>query len=59
MEKPNTFTQFTNANISLYRKIVQYLFLATVVLIGIKFAMFVSQLEKGMVPTVTDRKSVV
>ena len=40
-------------DIQLYRKIVQYLFLATVVLIGIKFTMFVSQLENGMVPTIT------
>ena len=53
MEKPNTFKQFTTANISLYRKIVQYLFLATVVLIGIKYTIFVNQLEKGMLPTVT------
>jgi polyferredoxin len=40
-------------DIQLYRKIIQYLFLATVVLIGIKFTLFVSQLENGMVPTVT------
>jgi len=40
-------------DIQLYRKLIQYLFLATVVLIGIKFTMFVSQLENGMVPTVT------
>ncbi len=53
MEKPNTFKQFTTANISLYRKIVQYLFLATVVLIGIKYTLFVIQLENGMLPTVT------
>ena len=40
-------------DIQLYRKIIQYLFLATVVLIGIKFSIFVNQLESGMVPTVT------
>ena len=40
-------------DIQLYRKLIQYLFLATVVLIGIKFTLFVSQLEDGMVPTVT------
>ena len=40
-------------DIQLCRKLIQYLFLATVVLIGIKFTMFVSQLEKGLVPTVT------
>ncbi len=41
------------SNIQLYRKIVQYLFLATVVLIGIKFTLFVGQLEKGMTPTIS------
>jgi hypothetical protein len=40
-------------DIQLYRKIIQYLFLATVVLIGIQFTLFVNQLESGMVPTVT------
>ena len=40
-------------DIQLYRKIVQYLFLSTVVLIGIKFTIFVNQLENGMLPTVT------
>ena len=40
-------------DIQLYRKLIQYLFLATVVLIGLKFTLFVSQLEDGMVPTVT------
>ena len=53
MEKTNIFKQFANTNVSLYRKIVQYLFLAIVVLIGIKFTLFVNQLENGMVPTVT------
>jgi NapH/MauN family ferredoxin-type protein len=42
-----------HADIQLYRKFIQYLFLATVVLIGIKFALFVDQLENGMLPTVT------
>ena len=40
-------------DIQLYRKLIQYLFLATVVLIGIKFTIFVNQLESGMLPTVT------
>jgi polyferredoxin len=40
-------------DIQLYRKIIQYLFLATVVLIGIQFTIFVNQLESGMLPTVT------
>ena len=41
------------ADIQLIRKIVQYLFLATVILIGIQFAVFVGQLENGTRPTVT------
>jgi len=41
------------ADIQLYRNVIQHLFLATVVLIGIKFTIFVSQLESGMMPTVT------
>lgn len=45
--------KFSPADIQLYRKIVQYLFLATVILIGIKFTIFVSQLENGVRPTVT------
>jgi len=40
-------------NIQIYRKIVQYLFLAVIVLIGVQFAVFVSQLEKGNLPTIT------
>ncbi len=44
--------KFSRADIQLYRKIVQYLFLATIVLIGIKFFIFVSQLENGIRPTV-------
>jgi hypothetical protein len=35
------------------RKIVQYSFLALIVLIGVQFALFVNQLEKGLLPTVT------
>lgn len=45
--------QRSHSNIQLYRKIVQYLFLATVVFIGIKFTLFVGQLEKGMTPTIS------
>jgi len=40
-------------NIQWFRKMVQYLFLATVVLIGIKFSIFVNQLASGISPTVT------
>ena len=43
----------SHSNIQLYRRIVQYVFLATVVLIGIKFTLFVGQLEKGMTPTIS------
>ena len=40
-------------NIQIYRKIVQYLFLAVTLLIGVQFSIFVSQLEKGILPTMT------
>ena len=43
----------TNHNIQAYRKIVQYLFLAVTLLIGVQFSIFVSQLEKGLLPTMT------
>jgi polyferredoxin len=36
-----------------YRKIAQYLFLATILWIGAKFTIFVNQLETGMLPTVS------
>jgi polyferredoxin len=42
-----------NNNIQIYRKIVQYFFLAVIVLIGVQFSLFVSQLEKGNLPTIT------
>ena len=45
--------QLSQPNIQWFRKIVQYLFLATVVLIGIKFSIFVNQLASGMSPTIT------
>ncbi len=50
---PNNSKQLSKPNIQWYRKIVQYLFLAIVVLIGIKFSIFVSQLTSGISPTVT------
>jgi len=40
-------------NIQIYRKIVQYLFLGVTLLIGVQFAIFVHQLEKGNLPTIT------
>lgn len=36
-----------------YRKIAQYLFLATTLWIGAKFTIFVNQLETGMLPTMS------
>ena len=44
--------KFSAANVQLLRKTVQYLFVATVILIGIQFSIFVSQLENGLRPTV-------
>jgi len=44
---------FTLNSIQPYRKIVQYLFLATTVLIGVQFSLFVNQLESGVLPTVS------
>ena len=49
----NIIKQFSQANIQLYRKVVQYLFLVTVVLIGIQFSIFANQLAAGILPTVT------
>ena len=46
-------TNPTKNNIQLYRKIVQYLFLGIIVLIGVQFALFVNQLGKGLLPTIT------
>ena len=45
--------QLSQPNIQWFRKIVQYLFLAIVVLIGIKFSVFVDQLANGILPTVS------
>jgi NapH/MauN family ferredoxin-type protein len=54
MSRAETFiNKLKQPDIQLYRKLVQYVFFATVVLIGIKFTIFVNQLENGMVPTVT------
>jgi polyferredoxin len=52
-DKPTISAKLSPPNIQLCRKIVQYLFLATVILIGIQFATFVSQLESGIRPTVS------
>jgi polyferredoxin len=43
----------TRHNIELHRKIVQYAFLAVTLFIGIKFSLFVKQLENGILPTVS------
>jgi len=55
---PNISKIFLQPNIQLYRKIVQYLFLATVVSIGVEFTVFVSQLANGILPTVNRVPSV-
>ena len=39
-------------NIPFYRKVIQYLFLGTTLLIGAKFSIFVQHLESGLLPTV-------
>jgi hypothetical protein len=52
IDTPPLMDKFSAANIPWYRKIIQYLFLATIVLIGIKFVIFVNQLENGIRPTV-------
>jgi len=44
---------FTLKSIQPYRKIIQYLFSATTVLIGVQFSIFVIQLERGVFPTIT------
>ena len=51
--KSTILAKFSPSNIQLYRKIIQYLFLATIVLIGIQFTIFVGQLENGSRPTVS------
>jgi polyferredoxin len=43
----------TKDNIQIYRKIVQVFFVALVVLIGVQFTLFVGQLEKGLLPTIS------
>jgi hypothetical protein len=43
-------------NIQIYRKIIQYLFLAVIVLIGVQFALFVNQLEKDCFRPSPDRR---
>ena len=51
--KPTILAKLAPSNIQLYRKIVQFLFLATIVLIGIQFSIFVGQLENGIRPSVS------
>ncbi|MEJ2169027.1 MAG: 4Fe-4S binding protein [Desulfobacterales bacterium] len=53
IHKSTILAKFAPSNIQLYRKIVQFLFLATIVLIGIQFTIFVGQLENGIQPTVS------
>ena len=44
--------QLPRQDVQFYRKIVQYLFLATILWIGVQFTIFVRQLEAGILPTV-------
>ncbi len=43
---------FTLSSVQPFRKTVQYLFLATTILIGVQFSTFVDQLESGALPTI-------
>ena len=47
------FRNINFINIQTYRRIVQYLFLATTVSIGVQFSVFVKQLERGILPTIS------
>lgn len=49
----NYFQNINLTNIQIHRRIVQYLFLATTVFIGVQFSVFVNQLESGILPTVS------
>ncbi len=47
------FRNLSLSDTQIHRKIVQYLFLATTVFIGIKFSLFTRQLENGIIPTIS------
>jgi len=49
----NYFQNINLTSIQIHRRIVQYLFLATTVLIGVLFGVFVNQLENGILPTIS------
>ena len=49
----NYFQRINLNNIQFHRKFIQYLFLITTVGIGVQFSIFVSQLERGIIPTVS------
>jgi len=49
----NYFQNINPKSIQIHRRIVQYLFLVTTVLIGLQFSVFVNQLENGILPTVS------
>ena len=54
MNRLKSYFQYIHStNIQTHRKIVQYLFLATTVFIGVQFSIFVNQLERGIYPTVS------
>jgi len=52
-EKIAALKNQSNHPVQFYRKIVQYLFLAVTLLIGVQFTLFVNQLEKGILPAIT------
>ena len=53
MKQIKNFGQNINKNpIQSYRRIIQFLFLATTVLIGVQFSVFVNQLQSGITPNV-------
>jgi len=51
--KSTILAKLAPANIQLYRKVVQFAFLATIALIGIQFTIFAGQLESGIRPTIS------
>lgn len=44
---------FSRKNIQFHRKIIQFLFLATTVGIGVQFSIFVNELQRGLYPTIS------
>jgi polyferredoxin len=49
----NFWHHITRNPIQSYRRIIQSLFLATTILIGVQFSVFVNQLQSGVIPTIS------